>query len=106
MAKQCSEPGCGKKVVARGLCSQHYQQLRRAEGPVKGDVGRPREYPKELSDKHQGAPRLSVRLEPELLEWVRDQGGSTWLRHLAHELRELTDDPDFDFWWQRLRLQE
>ena len=27
--RMCSEPGCPKELVAKGLCSKHYQQQRR-----------------------------------------------------------------------------
>ena len=38
--------------------------------------GRPR-----LAEGQDGdAPRLTIRLTPELQAWVRDQGGSTWVR--------------------------
>jgi transcriptional regulator with XRE-family HTH domain len=29
---RCAEPGCGKPVLARGLCVAHYHRLRRARG--------------------------------------------------------------------------
>jgi len=29
----CSEPGCGKPVLARGLCVAHYHRARRAKNP-------------------------------------------------------------------------
>ncbi|WP_224364114.1 helix-turn-helix domain-containing protein [Hyalangium versicolor] len=30
---RCSEPGCGKPVLARGLCVAHYHRARRAKSP-------------------------------------------------------------------------
>lgn len=104
MQKRCSEAGCESEATVRGLCSKHYQRVRRAEGQKPGQVGRPREYAPEISDKHEGAPKLSVRLEPELHSWVRDQGGGAWLRHVARELHRLSQDPEFSPWWEDLRL--
>jgi hypothetical protein len=102
----CSEPGCEKAATARGLCSTHYQRQRRAKGQTPGQVGRPREYAPEVSDKHEGAPKLTVRLEPELMEWVRQQGGGAWLRHAARELRRLSVEPGFQNWWMNIRHPE
>jgi transcriptional regulator with XRE-family HTH domain len=31
---RCAEPGCGRPVLARGLCVAHYHRARRAKGPV------------------------------------------------------------------------
>jgi hypothetical protein len=104
MAKVCSIDGCENKVTAKGFCSKHYQQHRRENPDSVGSVGRPRQYPKELSAKYQGAPTMSVRLDPDLLEWVKAQGGSTWMRFVAGELRELAEDPEFEKWKERLRL--
>ena len=103
-AKRCSEPGCDNQATVRGLCSKHYQRQRRAEGQTPGQVGRPREYAPEVSDKHEGAPKITVRLEPELLEWVRQQGGGAWLRNAARELHLLSEQPEFQVWWQAIRL--
>ncbi len=82
----------------------HYQRSRRAEGQTPGQVGRPRTYPDGVGDKHGGAPRVSVRLDPEVYEWVKAQGGGAWLRHVARELSQLADEPDFEPWWERLAL--
>ena len=103
--KKCSVEGCDGPVMAKGLCSTHYQRQRR-EGLHHGQVGRPREYPSEISDKHHGAPKLTVRLEPELSEWVRGQGGGAWLRHVARELRRLSAAREFERWWEELRLPD
>lgn len=106
MKNECSKEGCSNKVTAKGLCSKHYQQERRKNLPSTGKVGRPRQYPKELADKYQGAPLMSVRMEPDLLEWVKSRGGSTWVRYVAGELRELADDPAFRDWKERLKLEK
>jgi hypothetical protein len=105
VGKKCSESGCEREVLARGLCSKHYQRARRSEQPAR-PVGRPRQYPKELAEKYQGAPTISVRLAPELLDWVKGQGGATWLRHATRELRELAEEPRFAEWWERLSLSD
>ena len=47
---------------------------------------------------------MSVRMEPELLEWVKSRGGSTWIRYVAGELKELADDPAFKAWKERFKL--
>ncbi len=104
--KKCSVEGCENKVTAKGLCSKHYQQNRRQSGTTPGKIGRPRQYPKELTDKYQGAPLMSVRMDPELLAWVKSRGGSTWIRYVAGELRDLADDPYFEKWKSRLRLDD
>lgn len=106
MTKICSEKGCERESTARGLCSMHYQRARREEGPPGVQVGRPRKYPEGVGDKHGGAPRISVRLDPEAYEWVRSQGGGAWLRHVSQTLWALVDDEDFSVWWARLALPE
>lgn len=100
VSKKCSEAGCDSPVVARGLCAKHYQRLRRGMDKQPGQVGRPRTYPEEVGAKYQGAPILSVRLEPELRDWVKEQGGATWMRQAARNLRLLSEDPDFERWWE------
>lgn len=84
----------------------HYQRQRRRDSTSKGKVGRPRQYDPEVSDKYQGAPTMSVRMAPDLLEWVKAQGGSTWVRHVATELRKLKHDPEFDAWKERFDLDQ
>ncbi len=84
----------------------HYQRARREEGPAGEQVGRPRKYPKGVGDKHGGAPRISVRLDPEVYEWVRSQGGGAWLRHVSQTLCAIAEDEDFKAWWARLALPE
>lgn len=106
MDKKCSVDGCENKVTAKGMCSKHYQRYRRGNPSKMGKAGRPRQYPRELSVKYQGAPTMSVRMEPELLDWVKSRGGSTWMRLVAGELRELTDDPDFQEWKSRFQLDD
>ena len=84
----------------------HYQRQRRAgfEGDV--PMGRPREYDPELADPHGGAPKMTVRFEPEIREWVKQQGGATWVRHVARQLKHLSDDPSFEDWWPTFALPE
>lgn len=50
-----------------------------------------------------GAPQITLRLDPEDREWVREQGGAGWLRRMIRELRELSTDKHFGKWWQRLK---
>jgi hypothetical protein len=47
-------------------------------------MARPRTYPAEVAQ--DGAPVLTVRLEPELLAWVKAKGGVQWLRQHLREL--------------------
>lgn len=101
MDERCSEEGCDRKVFSRGLCSMHYQRQRRTGFTSPAPVGRPRQYDPELSDKHGGAPKMTVRFDPEVYDWVREQGGATWVRNAARELKELSQDPHFDQWWHR-----
>ena len=86
----------------------HYQRWRRAERERTGvgKVGRPREYPRDTADPARGAPRLTVRLEPDVLEWARAQGGGGWLRHVCRQLREWSTLPEFEAWWRALEAPE
>ena len=45
--RTCSEPGCGKKHVGRGLCHYHYHRARRL-GLMETKVRRPRKSPAHL----------------------------------------------------------
>jgi hypothetical protein len=79
----CSEPGCDQVVAAKGLCSRHYQQKRRGSSPT-GHRGPAPKYA--VRPKHGGAPQLGLRLNPAVMAWVKDHGGSTWLRALVEHL--------------------
>ena len=50
--------------------------------------GRKPTLPREHLDKYGGAPILQVRLQPELWEWAKEQGGSAWVRQLLTQLQE------------------
>lgn len=78
----CSHDDCDQDAVAKGLCSKHYQQSRR---PPPGKRGPAPKY--DRRDSSGGAPRLQVRLEPELLDWVQQaHGGSAWIRDVVRQL--------------------
>lgn len=84
----------------------HYQRKRRRGDMEVGTVGRPRKYPEDVADSNRGAPRFTVRLEPEVLEWVRSQGGGTWLRFATGKLMELSQEPEFEVWWREFELDD
>lgn len=84
----------------------HYQRQRRSGALEPGQPGRPREYDPGEADPHGGAPKITIRFEPQVLEWIREQGGATWVRHAAKELMELSAEPEFEDWWLRLQLPE
>lgn len=48
---------------------------------------RNRTYERTYDNGGQGAPRLSVRLEPDILSWVRErpEGARAWIEGLARE---------------------
>lgn len=46
--------------------------------------GRPRQYP----EGADGAPQVTVRFAPDLVTWVKDRGGATYIRALVVEDRE------------------
>jgi hypothetical protein len=45
---------------------------------------------------------ITVRLEPDLLEWVRERGGAGWVRAMLRVLRGLSQLKGFARYWQRL----
>lgn len=49
---------------------------------------------------------MTVRFEPEIKEWVRQQGGATWVRHVTRQLKELSETPEFEDWWPWFTLPE
>lgn len=98
----CSEEGCEKLAVARGLCPMHYQRLRREGSEEFGSVGRPRQYPEVKGKSHRGAPQITVRLEPEVMEWVKANGGAGFLRQITERLHELVNGNDFEEAWERI----
>ena len=84
----------------------HYQRKRRSAEIEVGQVGRPREYDRDQADPHGGAPKMTVRFEPEIRDWIKGKGGATWVRHVARQLKDLSEDPDFEGWWPRFELPE
>lgn len=62
-------------------------------------------YSEDIRQRYGGAPRVSVRLEPDLFEWVRKQGGGGWLHAMLRELRELSTQEGFARWWEKLRVR-
>ena len=80
----------------------HYQRLRRDAAAEFGPVGRPRQYPEVEGKSHRGAPQITVRLEPEVMEWVKANGGAGFLRKLTERLHELVQREDFQETWNRI----
>lgn len=93
--KVCSEDGCDQPVLARGLCSRHYQRWRR--GPAKEDVkpGRKPKHSKETREKHGGSPKYLVRMDLQLYEWCQKHGGVGWIRRCLEHIFTNWNDPDF-----------
>lgn len=80
----------------------HYQRMRRQAEEEPGTVGRPRKYPKKKGKSHRGAPQITVRLEPEVLDWVKENGGAGFLRKVTEKLHQLTAEEDFQDAWARI----
>lgn len=80
----------------------HYQRLRREGTEEFGSVGRPRQYPEVQGKSHRGAPQITVRLEPEVMEWVKANGGAGFLRKLTERLYDLVQSDDFEETWERI----
>lgn len=53
--------------------------------------GRPRKYAR-IDGKHGGAD-LHLRLDPEVLEWVRLQGGAAYVRDLLNREMARAKEP-------------
>ncbi len=103
---RCIEEGCEGDAIAEERCMKHYQrrrreQLRNGERPVRHKRGPERRYT-ELRDPYGGAPKLSVRLDPEVYEWVSELGGGAWVRRLLARLNELRAEPSFKRCWERI----
>lgn len=62
-------------------------------GPKPGTGGRPRTLPPEISQKHEGSPKLTVRLAPHIHDWVMESGGATMVRQLVEEAYEADHEP-------------
>ena len=80
----------------------HYQRVRREGEQETGTVGRPRIYPKEKGKSHRGAPQMTVRLEPEVMDWVKENGGAGFLRKLTERLYELVQNEEFQDAWDQI----
>jgi hypothetical protein len=53
---ECSQDGCSRSVVARGLCNNHYQQWNKARDPE-----RFREYQRRFNERHPGRTAAQAR---------------------------------------------
>lgn len=87
--------------MARGLCSRHYQRVRR--GSTRHSPGPAPRYPRTEGKAYPGAPTITIRLEPDLLSWVRSQGGAAWVRHVLRQLREMSTQAAFARHWRKLQ---
>ena len=81
----------------------HYQRLRREGAEDFGPAGRPPQYPQTPGKSYRGAPMISVRFEPEVLEWVKANGGAGFLRKLTEKLHDLVQEEDFQETWERIK---
>jgi len=90
--KVCSEEGCGRQAVALGMCQRHYRRKKR--GSTQDRPGHPTLYPKTPEKPYKGAPRMELRLDPEVQAWVLAHGGPAWARRVLSLLYLLRDDPD------------
>ncbi len=58
-------------------------------------------YPRDEAKPYGGAPRLEIRLDPDVMEWVRAQGGASWVRRALRHLRELSTQAGFARHWKK-----
>lgn len=74
MIAKCSVDGCEKRVLARGLCSTHYEQDRwqRKKAAAAGEI--PQDAPRRSSSVAQGADRVTINngISREMYLGVRD----------------------------------
>ena len=76
--------------------------MRRVGTEQPGQVGRPRQYPEAKGKSHRGAPQMTVRLEPEVMAWVKANGGAGFLRKLTERLHELVQEDEFQNTWKQI----
>jgi len=76
--------------------------MRREGEQETGSVGRPRIYPEAKGKSHRGAPQMTVRLEPEVRDWVKENGGAGFLRKLTERLYELVQNDEFRDTWEQI----
>lgn len=83
--KTCKHPQCGRPVLGRGLCSRHYQQERRGQPLTVAPQKRGPAPHYDVRDVHGGAPRLNVRVAPEVWAHVQRQaeGARAYLERLV-----------------------
>jgi hypothetical protein len=100
--KICSWPGCDREVLARDLCSRHYQRQFRKKGPpTSSKPGPAPKYP-DVVKNYAGAPVVTIRLEPEVWRWVMEHGGARWVRELLRGCHRLRGDSEVEACIQRL----
>jgi hypothetical protein len=50
--------------------------------------------------RSKGSSRLiSVRLDPDIAEWIYQVGGTQFIKHALVKLKELQKNSDFQDWW-------
>ena len=45
---------------------------------------------------------MTVRLEPEVMDWVKENGGAGFLRKLTERLYELVQSEEFQDTWEQI----
>lgn len=88
MKPPCSEPECERESLAQGLCAKHYQALRRRQRGARAKPGPVPKLPPDIYERYDGAPQVTIRLQPDLFAWVRERGGVAFVRRVLQQLHD------------------
>lgn len=87
-------------TVAQSLRCVNTEFAKSCEACYHGDMARSIDHHKEAcrcpacrNRKLEATVTFAFRLPPDLLQWVREQGGGAWLRKLAQEARDQAPGP-------------